>query len=53
LEQRYDVLFAVRRVNGSSRGWECTYHFQPMALPEGVTIMRRLIAQDIEVGTLR
>ena len=53
LEQRYDVLFAVRRVNGSSRGWECTYHFQPMALPEGVTIMRRLIAQDIEAGTLR
>lgn len=52
-EQRYDVLFAVRRVNGSSRGWECTYHFQPLALPEGVTIMRRLIAQDIESGTLR
>lgn len=51
-ERRYEALFVVRRVNGASRGWECAYHFQPMALPEGVTIMRRLIAQDLEGGLL-
>ncbi|WP_229758750.1 BRO-N domain-containing protein [Peterkaempfera bronchialis] len=49
---RLQSLFRVRRIDGSRRCWSCAYHFQPVVLPDGVAIMRQLVAQDVDRGIL-
>ncbi|GGV00038.1 hypothetical protein GCM10010495_08460 [Kitasatospora herbaricolor] len=49
---RLSTLFVIRRIAGASHGWPCTHHYQPLALPPGLMIMRQLVAQDIDRGVL-
>ncbi|GAA5005885.1 hypothetical protein GCM10025734_45410 [Kitasatospora paranensis] len=51
-DRRLGSLFRVRRISGAVHGWPCVHHFQPVALPQGVVIMRRLVLQDIGRGVL-
>ncbi|WP_329496604.1 Bro-N domain-containing protein [Kitasatospora herbaricolor] len=51
-DPRLSTLFVIRRIAGASHGWPCTHHYQPLALPPGLMIMRQLVAQDIDRGAL-
>ena len=51
-DPRLATLFMVRRVSGATHGWPCTHHYQPLALSQGIMIMRQLVAQDIDRGLL-
>ncbi|WP_195911267.1 hypothetical protein [Streptomyces kaniharaensis] len=51
-DPRLSGLFVVRRIGGAAHGWPCTHHYQPLVLPQGIMIMRQLVAQDIERGVL-
>ncbi len=51
-DARLSTLFRVRRISGANHGWPCTHHYQPLAMPQGVTIMRQLVAQDVARGVL-
>lgn len=51
-DPRLSTLFMIRRIAGASHGWPCTHHYQPLALPPGLMIMRQLVAQDIDRGVL-
>ncbi|WP_405012294.1 Bro-N domain-containing protein [Kitasatospora sp. NBC_01539] len=46
-DPRLASLFLVRRTSGALHGWPTVHHHQPMALPQGVVIMRQLVLQDI------
>jgi prophage antirepressor-like protein len=51
-DPRLQSLFRVRRLDGSRHGWSCAYRFQPVVLSDGLAILRQLIAQEIDRGTL-
>jgi prophage antirepressor-like protein len=51
-DRRLSGLFAVRRLGDSTQGWAGFHHHQPLALPEGIAIMRQLVASQIDRGEL-